>query len=75
MKGITGTVLSVWENLVKLKPDNKEIKFDIEIERQDLEKFFHTGQHIRVMDGKYAGEWGIITQIEDHLVTFFSNIR
>jgi len=37
-------------------------------------KYFKLGEYIWVIDGRYAGERGIITLASDHSITFFSEI-
>lgn len=62
--GITGSVVSLEEKQVLFKPNlegfNDIIKYDV----ANVVKFFEPGDDVRVIEGKYKGETGLVTKID-----------
>lgn len=68
-----GTVVSVNKEVVTVKM--KEISLgDVEMESKYLSKSYAIGDHVRVVQGHYKDESGMITQINDQVVTIFSDL-
>lgn len=75
LKGLKGKVQSTKADLIVIKPDHKEITFNLEIHQKELAKYFEKGNYIIVTEGKFAGEKGLITKVDNNLITFFSSIN
>ena len=75
-KGVYGTVTSIKDNLVKLKP-HADLELDgIEIEARMVEvrKRFRPGDHVKVMTGSNADETGLVVAVKDDVVSFLSDL-
>jgi transcription elongation factor SPT5 len=40
----------------------------------EIRKYFRTGDHVKVINGKYEGDTGLIVRVEDNLVILISDI-
>lgn len=40
----------------------------------EIKKYFKTGDHVKVINGKYEGDTGLIVRVEDNLVILISDI-
>lgn len=40
----------------------------------ELRKFFKTGDHVKVINGRYEGDTGLIVRVEDNLVILLSDL-
>ena len=65
--GMRGTLLSVEGTTVKVQPSNAgELDKTTEIEflTSQLRKYIPVGAHVKVTDGRYAGETGVVVAVE-----------
>uniref|UniRef100_A0A0M3HKR8 KOW domain-containing protein n=1 Tax=Ascaris lumbricoides TaxID=6252 RepID=A0A0M3HKR8_ASCLU len=40
----------------------------------ELRKFFRAGDHVKVINGRYEGDTGLIVRVEDNLVILLSDL-
>lgn len=68
MQGATGFIQSFDGEQIIFKPNNIE-DFDdnIGVIQMFVDKYFEQGDAIRIIDGKYNGETGIITEVQKEL--------
>lgn len=68
MQGATGIIQSFDSDQIVFKPTNIE-DFDenIAVNKMFVDKYFEQGDAIRIIDGKYSGETGIITEVQKEL--------
>lgn len=75
LKNLTGTVVSVTKQIVKMQPDHKDIPQMLDLDIKMIAKHFEPGDHICVVDGEHEGEKGIITKVITNKCIVFSDIR
>ena len=84
MKGETVIVTSSEYNTMKGKIDNVSGEivtvrlFDLSdrllrFTEDELDKFFQPGDHVKVLDGKYKGETGLIIKVEENIAHILSD--
>ena len=66
LTGINGQVLSVESDtgFIIFKPNFEGLDQDLRIEASNVVKYFEAGDHVRVIDGKYRAEVGIVVSSE-----------
>ena len=75
LKNLTGTVISVDKSIIKMKPDHKEIKQNLDLDLKMLAKHFEAGDHVCVIEGDQEGEKGIIIKTSGNKCIIFSDLR
>ncbi|KAI8591379.1 hypothetical protein BDZ88DRAFT_50734 [Geranomyces variabilis] len=74
MAGISGSVASIHNDLVAIKPHfAKDLPPTVTITARELRKQFKQGDHVQVVKGNYKGETGLIVIIKDNIVTLVSD--
>jgi transcription elongation factor SPT5 len=76
LKNLTGRVVQVYRGVLTMLPDRKELVEELEFPLDEVRKFFRVGDHVKVINGKYSGETGLIVQIKekDETVVVFSDV-
>ncbi|KAF8777496.1 Transcription elongation factor SPT5 like protein [Argiope bruennichi] len=46
----------------------------LEFQSHELEKYFETGDHVKVIAGTYEGDTGLVVRVEDHVILLFSDL-
>jgi len=46
----------------------------LEFPAHELKKHFKTGDHVKVIGGKYEGDTGLIVRVEENIVVLFSDL-
>ncbi len=62
--GLYGTVVTIEEGSVLFKPIIEGYEDNLKLPSDQLVKYFEPGDHVRVIDGKFKGETGIVISIE-----------
>lgn len=75
LKNLTGSVVSVNKQTVKMQPDHKDIPQMLDLDIKMIAKHFEAGDHVCVVQGEHEGEKGIITKIVANKCIVFSDIR
>ncbi|XP_055342396.1 transcription elongation factor SPT5-like [Paramacrobiotus metropolitanus] len=71
---LKGKVIRVEGKKVVIQPDHEDLKDPIEFPARELKKFFRTGDHVRVLRGRYEGDTGLVVRVEDNLIVLFSDL-
>jgi transcription elongation factor SPT5 len=73
---LTGVVLSTSGDKVKIKPNHEDLTEPIEFSSSSLRKHFKLGDHVKISNGEYSGETGLIVNItqDKESVIVFSDI-
>ncbi|XP_014204352.1 transcription elongation factor SPT5-like [Copidosoma floridanum] len=67
---LRGKILSLDDKVIML-PDHEELKDPIEFLPSEIKKYFNIGDHVKVLNGKYEGDTGLIVRIKnDHIIVF-----
>ncbi|OQV17540.1 Transcription elongation factor SPT5 [Hypsibius exemplaris] len=71
---LKGRVIRCEGKRVIVQPDHKVLKEPIEFPADELRKFFKTGDHVRVVRGRYEGDTGLVVRVEANQVVLFSDM-
>ena len=74
LSSLRGVVESVRDDSVTVKPKNSDIKETLVFSSSQLRKYFEAGDHVKVINGKYEGETGMVVGVSDNIVTLFSDL-
>ncbi len=74
--GLKGVVDSVARDIVNLRVFSGQINAGqlVEAPAKSCRKVFKVGDHVKVMSGKTAGETGLVLDVAENVVTFFSDM-
>lgn len=62
---VCGEVISAENGFVVFKPYIKGLDEPLKIEAASVAKYFEPGDHVRIVDGKYKGDTGIVIKSVD----------
>jgi transcription elongation factor SPT5 len=65
LKHLTGVILAVFGDKVKVKPNHSELTESIEFSVNDIRKYFRLGDHVKIVRGEFSGETGLIVRVEE----------
>ncbi|KAK9768889.1 transcription elongation factor spt5 [Basidiobolus ranarum] len=70
-----GVVESVENDIVTIIPqDRRLLEEHLKFPARQLRKRFAQGDHVKVINGRFSGETGLIVKVEDNVVTMLSDI-
>lgn len=64
LTGISGTVVTIEDKQVIFKPNIEGFNDIMKYDAAYVVKFFEPGDDVRVIEGKYKGETGIVTKLD-----------
>jgi transcription elongation factor SPT5 len=73
LKNALGTVLTVDRNSVVVTMQDEALG-EVTFEPSKLSKFYQLGDHVKVIRGKHKDDMGMITQVQDQVITIFSDL-
>jgi transcription elongation factor SPT5 len=65
LQSISGTVIAIEDGFILMKPNIEGIDENIKINSEHVSKYFEPGDKVKVIDGKYKGETGIVVELEN----------
>jgi len=68
MKGLVGIVESIDGDVILVSSKEKKKTFTSKFAPGELKRFFEVGNHVKVVNGKYDGESGIVVKVEPNIV-------
>lgn len=71
---LQGKVIKVEGSKVTMMPKHEDLKDPLEFPAHELKKWFHMGDHVKVISGQYEGDTGLIVRVEEHEVLLFSDL-
>lgn len=71
---LQGKITSIDGNKITMIPKHEDLKDPLEFPASELKKHFKTGDHVKVIGGKYEGDTGLIVRVEDDLAVLFSDL-
>ncbi|KAG0222755.1 transcription elongation factor spt5 [Actinomortierella wolfii] len=76
LKNLEGVVDSVSSDMIMIRPVAKDLKNSIlKFPPSQLRKLFREGDHVKVVNGKYKDETGLIIKIEENVVTIVTDLN
>lgn len=61
---LSGIVVTIEDGQVIFKPNTENIDVNLTLDKSFVVKFFEPGDDVRVIDGQYKGETGLVARIE-----------
>ena len=71
---LQGKVLTIDGNKITMLPKHEDLKDPLEFPANELKKHFRMGDHVKVLEGRYEGDTGLIVRVEDNMVVLFSDL-
>lgn len=71
---LRGKVVSVDGPKVVMLPDHEDLKEPLTLNIFELRKYFRTGDHVKMISGRYEGDTGLIVRVEHNLVVVLSDL-
>lgn len=74
LKNLMGVVEAIDGDTVTIMPKHEQLHDLLKIPAGQLQKYFKTGDHVKVIAGRHEGETGFIMKIEGTTATLFSDL-
>ncbi|MFH4973391.1 hypothetical protein AB6A40_000100 [Gnathostoma spinigerum] len=71
---LRGRVQSLDGDKVVVLPDHEDLKEPLTLNASELKKYFKAGDHVKVINGRYEGDTGLIVRVEENLVILLSDL-
>ncbi|CAI4228197.1 unnamed protein product [Auanema sp. JU1783] len=71
---LRGKVESVEGDKIVILPEHEDLKEALTLNSYELKKFFKTGDHVKVIGGRYEGDTGMIVRVETNMVVVISDL-
>eukprot|EP00041_Stephanoeca_diplocostata_P027780 m.771705 g.771705 ORF g.771705 m.771705 type:complete len:1102 (+) comp23245_c0_seq1:58-3363(+) len=71
---LLGTVLSIEGHMVTMQPHHEDLHDPISFEYGHLAKAFKSSDHVKVTDGHYSGETGLVVKIDNDVIHVVSDL-
>lgn len=72
LKGLTGTVIEVSDNGIKVQPMLEALSEPIDFMPNEIVKIFEVGDHVEILSGKFKGLTGNIIKVEENIAHIIS---
>ena len=74
LRDLLGDVDSIIGKVVVIRPRYDAIKEKLEFSIDELEKYFETGDHVKVVNGRQAGVTGTVVKVEGEIIQLLTDI-
>lgn len=71
---LQGKIISIDGNKITMLPKHEDLKDPLEFQASELKKHFKMGDHVKVIQGRFEGDTGLIVRVEDNMVVLFSDL-
>ena len=71
---LQGTVIAIDGNKITIMPKHEDLKEALEFQSSELRKYFSQGDHVRVIEGRYEGDTGLIVRVQENMIVLFSDV-
>lgn len=71
---LRGKVLAISGNKITMMPNHEQLSDPLEFQASDLQKYFDDGDHVKVIDGRFQGDTGIIVRVADKNAILISDV-
>ncbi|XP_071182024.1 transcription elongation factor SPT5-like isoform X2 [Mytilus edulis] len=71
---LQGKIISIDGNKITMLPKHEDLKDPLEFQANELKKHFKMGDHVKVIQGRFEGDTGLIVRVEDNMVVLFSDL-
>ena len=74
LRDLLGDVDSITGKVAVIRPRYDAIKDKLEFAVEELEKYFETGDHVKVVNGRRAGVTGTVIKVEGEIIQILTDI-
>lgn len=71
---LQGKVIAVDGGKITMMPKHEDLKDPLEFQAHEIRKYFTVGDHVKVIDGKFEGDTGLIVRVDEKQVVMFSDL-
>ncbi|CAG9857576.1 unnamed protein product [Phyllotreta striolata] len=71
---LQGRIISIDGHLITVMPKHEDLKDPLVFQANELKKFFKTGDHVKVLSGRYEGDTGLVVRVENNRVVLISDL-
>lgn len=74
LENLQAKIIAIDGHLITVMPKHEELKDPLIFKANELRKYFKTGDHAKVLAGRYEGETGLIVRVEPSRVVLVSDL-
>lgn len=74
LENLQAKIIAIDGNMITAMPKHEELKDPLVFKANELRKYFKTGDHAKVLAGRYEGETGLIVRVEPQRVVLVSDL-
>lgn len=74
LENLQAKIIAIDGNMITVMPKHEELKDPLIFKANELRKYFKTGDHAKVLAGRYEGETGLIVRVEPQRVVLVSDL-
>ncbi|XP_054161598.1 transcription elongation factor SPT5-like [Oppia nitens] len=71
---LQGKIVAIDGNKITMIPKHEDLTDPLDFQAHELRKYFKMGDHVKVINGRYEGDTGLIVRVEDNQVVLFSDL-
>ena len=70
---LQGTIIGIDGDSIRILPKHEALKDEIPFKAHELRKYFSVGNHVKVLNGRFEGETGMIVGIDENKAIVLSD--
>lgn len=74
LENLQAKIIAIDGQMITVMPKHDELKDALIFKANELRKYFKTGDHAKVLAGRYEGETGLIVRVEPQRVVLVSDL-
>lgn len=74
LENLQATIIAIDSGMITVMPKHQDLKDPLIFKANELRKYFKTGDHAKVLGGRYEGETGLIVRVEPSRVVLVSDL-
>ncbi|XP_052861646.1 transcription elongation factor SPT5 [Anopheles cruzii] len=74
LMNLQAKIIAIDGSLITVMPKHEELRDPLIFKASELRKYFKTGDHVKVLAGRYEGETGLIVRVESARVVLVSDL-
>lgn len=74
LMNLIGTVTKVEGSTVRIMPAHEDLDEELDLQASELSKCFRTSDHVKVIEGRFQGESGLVVRVGRDAITLVSDM-
>uniref|UniRef100_A0A182U6J2 Transcription elongation factor SPT5 n=1 Tax=Anopheles melas TaxID=34690 RepID=A0A182U6J2_9DIPT len=74
LMNLQAKIIAIDGSLITVMPKHEELRDPLIFKAAELRKYFKTGDHVKVLAGRYEGETGLIVRVEPSRIVLVSDL-